>query len=185
MRKNTGLIVLVIILSIFVILLGGYIVYDKVLDVDSDVIDNGNNDYNVFETYDFNSLEGYYFETVNNAGLGGGLSFSLYLLKDGIFKLGLPDFVPHGYIGNYTINGDVLTLNYWFSYGSGVGWNLVSDTKNIRINSLNSLEVDLKSFNLNDFDSDLIVLQKDDSIDVSNFDFYNDLKVNVTTFYCE
>lgn len=40
MRKNTGLIVLVIILSILVILLGGYIVYDKILDVDSDVIDD-------------------------------------------------------------------------------------------------------------------------------------------------
>ncbi|MGM9876770.1 MAG: hypothetical protein ACI310_06050 [Bacilli bacterium] len=44
MRKNTGLIILVIILSILVILLGGYIVYDKILDVDSDVIDNIPND---------------------------------------------------------------------------------------------------------------------------------------------
>ena len=39
-KKNTGLIVLVVVLSLLVVGLGGYIVYDKILN--NGVSDNGN-----------------------------------------------------------------------------------------------------------------------------------------------
>ena len=41
-KKNTGLIVLVVVLSLLVVGLGGYIVYDKILN--NGVSDNGNAD---------------------------------------------------------------------------------------------------------------------------------------------
>lgn len=41
-KKNNGLVVLVIILVILVLCLGGYIVYDKLLDKDNNVIDKNN-----------------------------------------------------------------------------------------------------------------------------------------------
>ena len=40
-KKNTGLIVLVVILSLLVVGLGGYIVYDKVLSKEDSNINNG------------------------------------------------------------------------------------------------------------------------------------------------
>lgn len=45
-KKNTGLIILVIILSLLVIGLGGYIVYDKVLNKDSNTSDIGTDNGN-------------------------------------------------------------------------------------------------------------------------------------------
>lgn len=57
MNKNTVLIVLVVILSLLVIGLSGYIVYDKVLNKDSNIIDNGdntvNNDWHSYVQYSF------------------------------------------------------------------------------------------------------------------------------------
>lgn len=58
-KKNTGLIVLVIILSLFVLGLGGYIVYDKVLNkpVDTEIKEDVNNVIEQNESVDYVKLE--------------------------------------------------------------------------------------------------------------------------------
>ena len=49
-KKNTGLIVLVVVLSLLVVGLGGYIVYDKMLDKNINDSDNkGKNDNNFYQ----------------------------------------------------------------------------------------------------------------------------------------
>ena len=170
-KKNTGLIVLVVVLSLLVVGLGGYIVYDKILN--NDVSDNGNAD-NIKDddshTYNFSVMEGYYFKQENDTN--GESSYGLYLLANGMFKIRYAGMSPYGYIGNYTIENDILTLNYWFKFNSGTGWSLTNDVRKVKIKSLNSLE--LKEQN------NLIILEKNDKVDdsIKDFDFYNDFKSN-------
>ena len=170
-KKNTGLIVLVVVLSLLVVGLGGYIVYDKILN--NGISDNGNAD-NIKDddshTYNFSIMEGYYFKQENDTN--GESSYGLYLLANGMFKIRYAGMAPYGYIGNYTIENDILTLNYWFKFNSGTGWSLTNDVRKVKIKSLNSLE--LKEQN------NLIILEKNDKVEdsIKDFDFYNDFKSN-------
>ena len=79
-KKNAGLIVLVIILSIFVLALSGYIVYDKVLsdkeikskntnediDLNNNQNNNSNNNTNQIDNNDFVNFMYTYYEKDNN-----------------------------------------------------------------------------------------------------------------------
>ena len=182
-KKNTGLIVLVVVLSLLVVGLGGYIVYDKILN--NGVSDNENAD-NIKDddshTYNFSVMEGYYFKQENDTN--GESSYGLYLLANGMFKIRYAGMAPYGYIGNYTIMGDTLTLNYWFKYNSGAGWTLENTEKVIKILSYNSLEINDSSLDVNS-----IVLKKDNNNEIDDiikkFDFYNDFKSNARETFAE
>ena len=177
-KKNTGLIVLVVILSLLVVGLGGYIVYDKVLSKEDSNINNDKCD--ISEKYDFVSMSGYYFKNENDSNP----SYGLYLLKNGMFKIRYTNMSTYGYIGNYTIMGDTLTLNYWFKYNSGAGWTLENTEKVIKILSYNSLEINDSSLDVNS-----IVLKKDNNNEIDDiikkFDFYNDFKSNARETFAE
>jgi len=49
-KKNTGLIVLVVVLSLLVVGLGGFIIYDKVLNENNDKVDKNNNNSTTTDT---------------------------------------------------------------------------------------------------------------------------------------
>ena len=51
-KKNTGLIVLVVVLSLLVVGLGGYIVYDKMLDKNINDSDNKGKNDNIIDKND-------------------------------------------------------------------------------------------------------------------------------------
>ncbi len=177
-KKNTGLIVLVVILSLLVVGLGSYIVCDKVLSKEDNNINNDKCD--ISEKYDFVSMSGYYFKNENDSNP----SYGLYLLKNGMFKIRYTNMSTYGYIGNYTIMGDTLTLNYWFKYNSGAGWTLENTEKVIKILSYNSLEINDSSLDVNS-----IVLKKDNNNEIDDiikkFDFYNDFKSNARETFAE
>ena len=55
-KKNTGLIVLVVVLSLLVVGLGGYIVYDKMLDKNINDSDNKGKNDNIIDKNDKNEV---------------------------------------------------------------------------------------------------------------------------------
>ena len=116
--------IIITILVILVLGLGGYLVYDKAL------VKEEKNDTNVEDkveekTYTYKDVAGnYYYE--QDAGIKEmpGLMdhFGLILDEDGTFSYGyFRDGGGYRIIGNYMIDGNIITLNYIAaSYGGGI-----------------------------------------------------------------
>lgn len=140
-KKNTRLIVLVIILCLLVLGLGGYIVYDKVLTKDNnnigasntDSVDNISNE----KFYSYENVSGLYTYTAKTFEEGTDNEFipiyKLFLYDNGTFFYLRPSRTPVGVVGNFIIKDDKILLNYWYNWSSGIQ---KMDDKSIKINSL-------------------------------------------------
>ena len=66
-------------------------------------------------------------------------SYKLILNEDGTFIYRMGTIAGWGYIGNYTIDNNTITLNCIFKMGSDASKKVISKTKTITINSDNTL----------------------------------------------
>ena len=133
-NKNTGLKVLIIILTLLVVALSGYIIYDKSLSDDNNVNNDVNN--NSMEEINYENMKGAYKTTqsVTIDGQNQDIPFILYLWENGTFKYEEIYNVSSGYIGNYIIKDNKLILNYLFSTGTDVSLTVTNGSKEITIN---------------------------------------------------
>lgn len=139
-KRNKILITLIIVLSLLVVGLGGFIVYDKILSGHKNVNnDNSSNDKidndGVDNLYSYNDFS----ETVFSGNDGNNY---LILWKNGTYSY-------NNTIGNYIIKDNNIILNYIFNNGKVVGeesqimleiisLNELEDTKtNIKLNKVN------------------------------------------------
>ena len=122
--------VVTVILVMLVLGLGGFLVYDKVID--KDVEKGSKEEVKVEQTkkeevkeYTYKDLAGnYYFETdAKIASMPGAMArFWLVLDEKGTFNYQYSNGnAPSGLLGNYYIEDDKIILNYYFETNSGVG----------------------------------------------------------------
>ena len=140
MEKNKGLVVSVIVLLIAVLLLGGYIIYDKTNSNDVKITKKVEN---VKETddkkvkYTYKSIAGVYKFTSNPYGEENESDdFTLSLFENGVFHYEQSRMVNSGFFGNYTINNNKINLNYIFVHGSDAALHTIigDDNKSKYIN---------------------------------------------------
>ena len=140
MEKNKGLVVSVIVLLAAVLLLGGYIIYDKTNSNDVKITKKVEN---VKETddkkvkYTYKSIAGVYKFTSNPYGEENESDdFTLSLFENGVFHYEQSRMVNSGFFGNYTINNNKINLNYIFMHGSDAALHTIigDDNKSKYIN---------------------------------------------------
>ncbi len=140
MEKNKGLVVSVIVLLAAVLLLGGYIIYDKTNSNDVKITKKVED---VKETddkkvkYTYKSIAGVYKFTSNPYGEENESDdFTLSLFENGVFHYEQSRMVNSGFFGNYTINNNKINLNYIFMHGSDAALHTIigDDNKSKYIN---------------------------------------------------
>lgn len=136
--------VLVILLVILLILVGGYLIYilffnnkteEKDMIEDNEIVETTKN-------YTYEQMEGVYIFTdieLGNKEENVPFIAKLYLWKNGTFKYERSTFAPIGEIGNYIIEDDKIKLNYLFGTNSGAGFVYKKGTKELKINSYDSI----------------------------------------------
>lgn len=142
MKKN----IFIVILLVVVLGLCGYLVYDKVLvkEVEDTDVEE--------KVYTYEEVAGnYYYEKDAEVEEMPGLIDRFYLVldKDGTFTYAYRRQVHGGVIGNYMINGNVITLNYIATTNNGAGLGeILNKTHTLIINedkSITDEKVDLDS----------------------------------------
>ena len=120
MKKN----IFIVMLLVIVLVLGGFLVYDKVLVKEEK---NNNVEEKIEEeekAYTYEDIAGRYYAE-NDAEIdempGAIVRFYLVLGSDGTFTYAYRWQVHGGVIGNYMINGNVITLNYIATTNNGAG----------------------------------------------------------------
>ena len=125
-KNNKGLIILVVILIIMVLSLGGYIVYDKLIDnnkndvVDKtdDKVDNNEDDNKVVQDTKEESILGDYFGTkiinIDQTHITTEVSMRLIDENNAMLKVSIPEVDVSTYLGTYTKMEDG-TLNFSFN----------------------------------------------------------------------
>ena len=125
-KNNKGLIILVVILIIMVLSLGGYIVYDKLIDnnkndvVDKtdDKVDNNDDDNKVVQDTKEESILGDYFGTkvinIDQTHITTEVSMRLIDENNAMLKVSIPEVDVSTYLGTYTKMEDG-TLNFSFN----------------------------------------------------------------------
>ena len=181
-KNNKGLIILVVILIIMVLSLGGYIVYDKLIDnnkndvVDKtdDKVDNseaGNEDDNkVVQDTKEESILGDYFGTkiinIDQTHITTEVSMRLIDENNAMLKVSIPEVDVSTYIGTYTKMEDG-TLNFSFNK---IIWNsgevtALTPVKNISLKE-NNKEYTYEMKNSLTSSSDTVLLSKTTSSEV-------------------
>ena len=181
-KNNKGLIILVVILIIMVLSLGGYIVYDKLIDnnkndvVDKtdDKVDNseaGNEDDNkVVQDTKEESILGDYVGTklINIDGTNITTEVSMRLIDENnaMLKVSIPEVDVSTYLGTYTKTEDE-TLNFSFNK---IIWNsgevtALTPVKNISLKE-NNKEYTYELKNSLTSSSDTVLLSKTTSSEV-------------------
>ena len=104
-------------------------------------------------------------------------TFTLDLYENGTFKYQLNDqYTPVGVIGNYTIEKNKIILNYLFNTGSSSDLNITKGTKELTIDTENSITGSVKS---KDHKSNINVKFKKSSENTDEFDFNTLLMIGV------
>ena len=181
-KNNKGLIILVVILIIMVLSLGGYIVYDKLIDnnkndvVDKtdDKVDNseaGNEDDNkVVQDTKEESILGDYFGTkiinIDQTHITTEVSMRLIDENNAMLKVSIPEVDVSTYLGTYTKMEDG-TLNFSFNK---IIWNsgevtALTPVKNISLKE-NNKEYTYEMKNSLTSSSDTVLLSKTTSSEV-------------------
>lgn len=147
-KKNIGVKVLVIVLSVLVVALLGYIVYDKMSNEDAD---NSLNDIaSTEQDIVTDEISGVY-ESVVDIKINGkteSCNIILYLWENGIFKYEISTpYTPSGAIGNFVVKGDKIILNNLFITGSDVSLHVTKGINKLTIQNNHSI---YGSFNYND-----------------------------------
>ena len=145
--------VIITILAILVLGLGGYLIYDKVLveETKDTNVEEKVEEVKEEKIYTYEELAGnYYYEKDAEVEEMPGLMDRFYLVlgKDGTFTYAHRRDTQSGVIGNYMIDGNVITLNYIGSTNNGAGIGEVLDkTHTLIINedkSITDEKVDLE-----------------------------------------
>mgnify|MGYP004497219827 FL=1 len=177
-KNNKGLIILVVILIIMVLSLGGYIVYDKLIDnnkndvVDKtdDKVDNNEDDNKVVQDTKEESILGDYFGTkiinIDQTHITTEVSMRLIDENNAMLKVSIPEVDVSTYLGTYTKMEDG-TLNFSFNkiiWNSGEGTAL-TPVKNISLKE-NNKEYTYEMKNSLTSSSDTVLLSKTTSSEV-------------------
>ena len=181
-KNNKGLIILVVILIIMVLSLGGYIVYDKFIDinknnvvdktddkVDNSEVDNEDDNKVVQDTKE-ESVLGDYVGTklINIDGTNITTEVSMRLIDENnaMLKVSIPEVDVSTYLGTYTKTEDG-TLNFSFNK---IIWNsgevtALTPVKNISLKE-NNKEYTYELKNSLTSSSDIVLLSKTTSSEV-------------------
>ena len=182
MKNQKGNAVIATILAIVVLLLAGYIVYDKVLLQKENInTQKEENNTNIEETIGNNEKEIIYVEKNNDYTYDKMTgfykykdeesSYILYLWENGTFMYEYSnEFYPSGVMGNYTIVDDKILLNYMFTTGSDASIYVKKGSKTIIIKDSNTLldestDIEQKRIELNKTTPDENFIKM--------YDFYN------------
>lgn len=177
-KNNKGLIILVVILIIMVLSLGGYIVYDKLIDnnkndvVDKtdDKVDNNDDDNKVVQDTKEESILGDYFGTkvinIDQTHITTEVSMRLIDENNAMLKVSIPEVDVSTYLGTYTKMEDG-TLNFSFNK---IIWNsgevtALTPIKNISLKE-NNKEYTYEMKNSLTSSSDTVLLSKTTSSEV-------------------
>lgn len=177
-KNNKGLIILVVILIIMVLSLGGYIVYDKLIDnnkndvVDKtdDKVDNNDDDNKVVQDTKEESILGDYFGTkvinIDQTHITTEVSMRLIDENNAMLKVSIPEVDVSTYLGTYTKMEDG-TLNFSFNK---IIWNsgevtALTPVKNISLKE-NNKEYTYEMKNSLTSSSDTVLLSKTTSSEV-------------------
>lgn len=176
-KNNKGLIILVIILIIMVLSLGGYIVYDKLIDNKNDVVDktdnkvdNNEDDNKVVQDTKEESILGDYFGTkiinIDQTHITTEVSMRLIDENNAMLKVFIPEVDVSTYLGTYTKMEDG-TLNFSFNK---IIWNsgevtALTPVKNISLKE-NNKEYTYEMKNSLTSSSDTVLLSKTTSSEV-------------------
>ena len=177
-KNNKGLIILVVILIIMVLSLGGYIVYDKLIDnnkndvVDKtdDKVDNNEDDNKVVQDTKEESILGDYFGTkiinIDQTHITTEVSMRLIDENNAMLKVSIPEVDVSTYLGTYTKTEDG-TLNFSFNK---IIWNsgevtALTPVKNISLKE-NNKEYTYELKNSLTSSSDIVLLSKTTSLEV-------------------
>ena len=177
-KNNKGLIILVVILIIMVLSLGGYIVYDKLIDnnkndvVDKtdDKVDNNEDDNKVVQDTKEESILGDYFGTkiinIDQTHITTEVSMRLIDENNAMLKVSIPEVDVSTYLGTYTKTEDG-TLNFSFNK---IIWNsgevtALTPVKNISLKE-NNKEYTYELKNSLTSSSDIVLLSKTTSSEV-------------------
>ena len=177
-KNNKGLIILVVILIIMVLSLGGYIVYDKLIDnnkndvVDKtdDKVDNNEDDNKVVQDTKEESILGDYFGTkiinIDQTHITTEVSMRLIDENNAMLKVSIPEVDVSTYLGTYTKMEDG-TLNFSFNK---IIWNsgevtALTPVKNISLKE-NNKEYTYEMKNSLTSSSDTVLLSKTTSSEV-------------------
>lgn len=177
-KNNKGLIILVVILIIMVLSLGGYIVYDKLIDnnkndvVDKtdDKVDNNEDDNKVVQDTKEESILGDYFGTkiinIDQTHITTEVSMRLIDENNAMLKVSIPEVDVSTYLGTYTKMEDG-TLNFSFNK---IIWNsgevtALTPVKNISLKE-NNKEYTYELKNSLTSSSDIVLLSKTTSSEV-------------------
>ena len=177
-KNNKGLIILVVILIIMVLSLGGYIVYDKLIDnnkndvVDKtdDKVDNNDDDNKVVQDTKEESILGDYFGTkvinIDQTHITIEVSMRLIDENNAMLKVSIPEVDVSTYLGTYTKMEDG-TLNFSFNK---IIWNsgevtALTPVKNISLKE-NNKEYTYEMKNSLTSSSDTVLLSKTTSSEV-------------------
>lgn len=177
-KNNKGLIILVVILIIMVLSLGGYIVYDKLIDnnkndvVDKtdDKVDNNDDDNKVVQDTKEESILGDYFGTkvinIDQTHITTEVSMRLIDENNAMLKVSIPEVDVSTYLGTYTKMED-RTLNFSFNK---IIWNsgevtALTPVKNISLKE-NNKEYTYEMKNSLTSSSDTVLLSKTTSSEV-------------------
>lgn len=177
-KNNKGLIILVVILIIMVLSLGGYIVYDKLIDnnkndvVDKtdDKVDNNDDDNKVVQDTKEESILGDYFGTkvinIDQTHITTEVSMRLIDENNAMLKVSIPEVDVSTYLGTYTKTEDG-TLNFSFNK---IIWNsgevtALTPVKNISLKE-NNKEYTYELKNSLTSSSDTVLLSKTTSSEV-------------------
>lgn len=150
-KNSTGVLILLVIFIVLTLLLGGYIVYDKVLSK-NETPENPNTNINTPTKEDqkslsknFSEITGIYttkFENLKSEGDESTATMQLTLYENGIFSYRFNQYAPYGTFGNYIIDGDKIILTNWFNTASDVSLTVTKGTKTLTINSDGSITDD-------------------------------------------
>lgn len=147
MKKN----IFIIILAILVLGLGGYLVYDKVIDKDvkGEVKEESGKQNEIIEQkeYTYESVKGLYKNTTETTiNVDGEINlvarYDLYLYDNGTFNYRYGTMTRMGYMGNYIIKDNTIVLNYLFSTGNDMGISVTNGSKTLIINDDGSITDD-------------------------------------------
>lgn len=168
-KNNKGLIILVVILIIMVLSLGGYIVYDKFVDINkNNVVDKTDN--KVVQDTKEESILGDYVGTklINIDGTNITIEVSMRLIDENnaLLKVSIPEVDVSTYLGTYTKTEDG-TLNFSFNK---IIWNsgevtALTPVKNISLKE-NNKEYTYELKNSLTSSSDTVLLSKTTSSEV-------------------
>ena len=146
MEKNKGLVVSVIVLLAAVLLLGGYIIYDKFFDHKSDnkvITEKIIKDNKSEMKYKISNIKGYYtYENGKNNSESEYEKYELTLLDNGLFVYTLENVTSNTIIGNYYIDGNNIILNYLYDSGIIGGPSLltISGSRTINVSGDNLID---------------------------------------------